>query len=68
MESLHCVPSSENLGEATGNIILIRNGKILSVSYDYGNIISKLIRSMICKVSKGISTQIFEKCLKNKLL
>ena len=25
MEPLHCLPSSENLGEATGNIIFIRN-------------------------------------------
>ena len=31
MEPLHCLPSSENLGEATGNIIFIRNGMTLVI-------------------------------------
>ena len=60
MESLHCVPSSENLGEATGN------NHINKKQDDYGNILSKLIGTMVFNVSKEISTQILEKCLKNK--
>ena len=58
MEPLKCLPSSENLGEATGNY------HILKKQDDYGNIFSKLISTMIFKVSKEISTQILEKCLK----
>ena len=57
MEPLKCLPSSENLGEATGNYILKKQD-------DYGNIFSKFISTMIFKVSKEISTQILEKCLK----
>ena len=67
MQPLHCFSSSEKLGEATSKIMFIRKGKILSLSYEYGNIISELIHSMICKVSKEFSGQILEKCLKNKL-
>ena len=67
MEPLHSFPLSENLGEVTDNIIFIRNGKFLSFSYDYGSIFTKLIRTMIFNLSKEISTEILENCLKNKL-
>lgn len=58
MEPLHCLSLSANLGEATANIIFLRNGKFLSISYDYGNIFPKLIRTIIFNVSKEISLEL----------
>ena len=49
MEPLNCLPSSEDLREATGNIRFIKNGKFLSVFYESGNIFSKLIRTKFPK-------------------
>ena len=60
MEPLHCLPSSENLGEATGNIIFIRNRMTMVIHSP------NLFAQWFSKFPKKFPRKFWTKCLKNK--